>query len=164
MIRKTQIDWVASAILLSIVALVYQQIHTVMIPAGIAKGGPIENAAAYPRAIATIIGLLVIIEVVKRIVTQVFQESKDEWITISTLQRSVLLVLTFALYLGSLNLLGYHLSTAPFLFAIMAIAGEKQWLRSLVTGIVVSISLAFLFEILLKLVLPGGVFRLNIPW
>ena len=168
MIERKHMEWLASAVMLAVVAVVFQQVYTDMMEAGIARGGPFDNAATYPRAVAVIIGVLVIIEIIGRFIAPRSltegQTPDDGGVELQDLVRPALLIVVFAVYLGLLKFLGYHLATTPFLVAVMAIAGERHWGRVIVSSIVFAFVLAFVFEVLLKIVLPGGIFRLNIPW
>ncbi|WP_305984756.1 tripartite tricarboxylate transporter TctB family protein [Roseibium sp. MMSF_3544] len=144
-----------------IVVIVFQQIHTSMHEQGIASGGPYDNAAAYPRAIAIIISGLVLLQVLMELVS-----GSRERIPLSpaSLKRAVGLLVVFAIYLGCLGWLGYHLTTSPMVFAVMYICGARQIGKMLVAALAMSFGFAFVFERFLNVVLPGGVFNLNIPW
>jgi len=150
--------------MLAVIAVVFHQIFTEMTEAGIARGGPFQNAAAYPKTIAAIIGILLIVQMIGRFVGSGSSDVSEHGLGARVLVRPALLIVVFALYLGLLKILGYHLSTAPFLCSVMVIAGERQWSRLVPISIVFAFSLAFVFEVLLNIVLPGGIFRLNIPW
>ena len=166
MIERKHMEWVATAVMVVVVAVVFQQVYTDMMEAGIARGGPYENAASYPRSLAIILGVLVIIEVAGRFITPGSRAHEQASVGIETkyLGRPALLLVVFSLYLGLLRFLGYHLTTTPFLLSVMIIAGERRWGRIIITSLVFSFALAFVFEVLLKIVLPGGIFRFNIPW
>lgn len=165
LIQRKQVEWIASATMLAIVALVFQQIYTVMTAAGIARGGPFDNAASYPRLVAVVIGILVLIQIVGRFITPASSDTEgNEGLRLVEMRRPIALIVTFAVYLRLLGFLGYHLSSAPFLVVVMYIAGDRKWGRMIFSSIITAMVLAFVFEALLKIVLPGGLFRLNIPW
>ena len=88
----------------------------------------------------------------------------DEVIVLSSLRRPLAMLAVFALYLGVLGWLGYHLTTPPMIVAIMSVAGMRNAVLMIGSGLAMSICFAFLFEFFLRIVLPGGVFGLNIPW
>ena len=44
------------------------------------------------------------------------------------------------------------------------LGGLRRPLEIILVGLGVSFVLAFMFEVFLKIVLPGGIFALNIPW
>lgn len=74
------------------------------------------------------------------------------------------LVGLFVVYLFALGTLGYHLSTPPMLVALLWLGGYRRPVPALIYGLGISFGAAFLFEVFLKIVLPGGFWRLNIPW
>jgi len=163
--NQKKMEWYLLSLMLLIVAIVFWQVYTDMTQAGIASGGPLDNAAAYPRALAVILGLLVAI----RTLTKFFQTRKltkepVPVFSLSVIKKPGLLLLIFGLYLLGLKILGYHLMTSLFLFIVLYVAGERKLPQMLIFAMVSSITVAFIFEVLLKIVLPGGVFRINIPW
>ncbi|MEX3007107.1 tripartite tricarboxylate transporter TctB family protein [Hoeflea sp. TYP-13] len=170
MITPKQISWLITAFFVLVIAVVFQQIHTSMTEQGIASGGPYDNAAAYPRAVAVAIGVLVFIQVLidnfgsGRTVREHLRTEEGTGTELSLLKRPTLLLVIFAIYLGALNTLGYHLSTAPMIFAIMWCCGSRQALRLVLVALVMSFVFAYIFEKFLNVVLPGGIFALNIPW
>ena len=130
---------------------------------GIASGSPYDNAAAYPKAVAILIGILAAVQAV----TDLFRRSADSEAaayTWSSLRRPALLLVVFAAYLFLLGLLGYHLSTPVMIIAIMLLCGMRGPLEIVSAGVIISIVLAFFFEFYLKIVLPGGVFGIHMPW
>ena len=155
------VSFVVAAFFAIIVALVFQQVATSMTEQGIASGGPYDNAAAYPRAIAIIIAGLVLVQL---LVDRFTGAHRPEELPADALRRGAGLLIVFALYLGVLSWLGYHLTTTPMVFAIMWICGGRNIVRLLVAALLMSFAFAFTFEKFLNVVLPGGIFRLNIPW
>ena len=162
---QSKIEWFLLSFMFLIVAVVFWQIYAVMVPAGIASGGPYDNAASYPRVLAVILGLLTAVRLaVKSIQSKrSMTETHDKGVKPS-IRTSVLLLLIFAFYLMGLGFLGYHLTTAPFLVVLLYLVGERKWPLMLSFGVISSLAVAFVFEVLLKIVLPGGIFRINIPW
>ena len=63
------LSWLVALFFAVIIALVFQQIATSMTEQGIASGGPYDNAASYPRAIAIIIGVLIALQLVSERIT-----------------------------------------------------------------------------------------------
>ncbi len=150
-----------------IVGVVFQQIYTSMTEQGIASGGPYNNGAAYPRAIAIAIALLVAGQILIdsfKANTRAPAESENEKIGFSDLRRPLLLLIVFAIFLGLLDVVGYHLATTPLLLSIMLICGARDLIKLLIVALVMSFSFAFIFENFLNVVLPGGILNLNIAW
>lgn len=163
MFRKYQFtNWLVILGFIALIALVIQQVYTSMTEQGIASGGPYDNAAAYPMAVALFIGLLLLVQCC----VQLFGEGKDneELISSRPLFRPIGLLFVFGLYLALLGVLGYHLTTTPFIVLVMLLCGVRNLKTLLLTGFCVSFLFAFLFEYFLKIVLPGGLYQLNIPW
>lgn len=163
MLGNKQVNWLVIVFFAIIIAVVFQQIHTSMTEQGIATGGPYDNAAAYPRAIAIIIGALLVLQSA----VNVFQgrsASAETSLTLKQAQRPMALLGIFALYLGLLGVLGYHLTTTPMIIALLLVCGARTSLHAIVTALLIAFALAYFFEAHLKVVLPGGIFGLNIPW
>lgn len=160
MTTPRRMGWVVAAFFALIVALVFQQIATSMTEQGIASGGPYDNAADYPRTVAIFIGLLIGIQLIADNFSQVTEPVPDS----ISLKRPIALLVIFALYLVALSPFGYHLTTTPMVFAIMWVCGARQIGRLIIAAIAMSFGFAFIFEKFLNVVLPGGMFGLNIAW
>ena len=63
MLSVKTLQWMVYGFLAIIVAIVFQQVYTSMTEQGIASGGPYNNGAAYPRAIAITIGVLLVCQI-----------------------------------------------------------------------------------------------------
>jgi hypothetical protein len=50
------------------------------------------------------------------------------------------------------------------LAAIMVLCGLRRPTVIVASALAIAFGLAYFFEVYLKVVLPGGVFHLNIPW
>jgi hypothetical protein len=76
--------------------------------------------------------------------------------------RNVLLtLLPLVLYAVLLETLGFPLTTFLFLIFLLRVIKPRSWSRCLITALIVSVTSFFLFEILLKVQFPPGVFNLN---
>lgn len=155
-------EWSAVALMLVLVALVFQQIRDVLGPAGMAEGGPYDNAAAYPRGVAILLLGLVVLQIVFQAVAH--RRSRGEELAPRHLLRPAAVILIFGLYLGVLGTLGFHLTSAPMMFAIMLACGWRRWWQMAFASVGISFGVAWFFESQLDVVLPGGIFNLNIPW
>lgn len=164
MITPKQLSWIITAFFAAIVAVVFYQISTSMTEQGIASGGPYDNGAAYPRAVAIAICVLAAMQLAIDHIWAKSGPRRDAPATLADLKRPALLLVVFAIYLNVLTLLGYHLTTTPMIIAIMWICGARQIGRLLLAALVMSFVFAYLFEKILNVVLPGGVLGLNIPW
>ena len=143
-----------------VIAIVFYEIATSMTEQGIASGGPYDNAAAYPRAVAIVIGIFVVLA----LTMDRAPVGDGDAIAVRDLRRPALLLLIFAIYLFALGYLGYHLATTPMLMAVMILGGARSPVEIIAASAGVAFALAWFFEAFLKIVLPGGIFSLNIAW
>lgn len=149
---------------MALVAVVFHQLNTDLVEQGIASGDAFHNAAFYPRAVAVLIIVFIFIRAVTLSIEIRNASQEGPATKVSDLFRPAQLVLLFGLYLYLLGLLGYHLTTAPFIASVMIIGGDRKPIPTVLFSVAVAFLIAFLFEKYLKIVLPGGVFSLNIPW
>lgn len=163
-IRRKHVTWLIVLFFVAIIAVVFQQILTSMTEQGIATGGPYDNAAAYPKAIAVLIGFLIALQAVVSLLNPEGLVDVEEEFSISELTRPIGLLLIFGTYLALLGLLGYHLTTAPMILGIMVLCGMRLSVSTAIKSLLIAFALAYAFEAYLKVVLPGGIFGLNIPW
>lgn len=163
-IRKKSLSYVVLIFFILIIAVVFQQIYTSMAEQGINSGGPYDNAAAYPQAVSIIIAFLLFLQFMLSPLISKGDVFDNSVIEISVLKRPITLLVLFWVYLSFLGYLGYHLTTPPMVFFVMILCGMKLPIRTAGISLIVSFLFAYLFEVFLKIVLPGGVFRLNIPW
>ena len=162
-IGKKQVETIAVVFLSMVVAVVFQQIYTSLAEQGISTGGPYDNAAAYPRGVAILMAFLLAIQVC----VFCFADGSKKPAKLAKFSDLILpfsLLLIFAVYLGLLGHLGYHLTTPPMIISIMLLCGMRNLLAIVGSSVGISLTLAFLFERFLNVVLPGGIYRLNIPW
>jgi putative tricarboxylic transport membrane protein len=162
-LTRNHAEWLVILLFVGLIAIVFQQISTSMTEQGIASGSPYDNAAAYPRAVAILMGALLLCIVAIRLVVSKSGAPVPSLET-SSLRRPVILLLVFAAYLGGLGTLGYHLTTPLLIMAILLISGIRNKWEIVLFGFGVSLFLAFMFEVFLNIVFPGGIFGLNIPW
>ncbi len=155
------IQWIAIAFFAGLVALVFQQIATSMTEQGIASGGPYDNAATFPKSVAiAIVGLLA----VQIVVGFLDRSPTEDGVILADLKRPIAMLIVFAIYLATLTPLGYHLTTAPMIFAVMWICGARNLGALISTTLGIAFVAAFIFEKFLSVVLPGGMFALHMPW
>ena len=161
---RNQAEWLILVFFMALVGVVFQQIGTDLQEQGIASGDAFHNAAFYPRVVALMmIGVAFIRAVALAVEVRKAQPDLPQ-VKAGELFRPLQLLLLFGLYLSLLDVLGYHLLTAPFIAVVMVIAGDRKLLPTAAFSLAVAFLVAFLFEKYLKVVLPGGVFSLNIPW
>ena len=157
-------EWVAIGFFAALGALVFQQIATSMAEQGIASGGPYDNAASYPRNIAILMLALLAVQLVRELMRFGGSAELDEAPSQAGLRRAVGLLLVFVTYLFCLDWFGYHLSTAPMAAIVMLLCGLRNPIKIIGLALAMSLVLAFVFEKILNVVLPIGIFGLTIPW
>lgn len=164
MIKRKHLTWLIAAFFAGIVAIVFQQIHTSMTEQGIASGGPYDNGAAYPRAVAIAIAVLFILQMITDYIMRTGNRAGEVIADPTELRRPVLLLVIFGVYLGLLDTLGYHLTTAPMILLVTLLCGARSLWKLVAVALFAAFSLAYVFENFLNIVLPGGIFHLNIAW
>lgn len=164
-IGKKHVEWLAVALFLAVIGLVYQQAATSMAEQGIASGGPYDNAAAYPKTIAAVLALLTAIQALLQILrARRAQAASEDAVPLGQLARPASLVLIFAAYLAALGIVGYHIATPIMLAALMLLCGIRRPLATVAPAVLISLGFSYIFEAWLKIVLPGGLLHLNIAW
>lgn len=169
MTSSRTLNLAALGFLLAVIVIVFWQIGTDLKEQGIASGGPYDNAAAYPYAIAVFVGILLIIQLTielskNKAEPQARASQATEDIQPSDLHRAGMMLAIFAAYVMVLTTIGYHLATAPMICAIMWICGMRNLLKIAISSIVIATGFAFIFEVFLNVVLPLGIWNIFIPW
>ena len=168
MASSRTLNFFALGFLLAVVVTVFWQIGTDLKEQGIASGGPYDNAAAYPRIIAILAAVLLAfqfgIEILKGKAAPEAEGGQLAEIQPSDLGRAGMILVVFALYLMVLTTIGYHLTTAPLIFAIMWICGMRNALKMVLSSVAIATGFAFVFEVFLNVVLPLGIWDIFISW
>ncbi|MEM8580674.1 MAG: tripartite tricarboxylate transporter TctB family protein [Pseudomonadota bacterium] len=163
MVSSKSLNLIALGFFLIVITVVFWQIETDLTEQGIASGGPYDNAASYPRAIAVFIGVLLALQLAvelfkgKAVPLKEREETKD-------IGRAGMMLAIFGVYLLTLTTIGYHLATAPMIFAIMWVCGMRKPLKMVLSSVAIATGFAFLFEVFLNVVLPLGTWNIFIPW
>lgn len=158
-------EWLVVVLIVAVIGLVFQQAATSMAIQGIASGGPYNNAAAYPKMIAVALALLIGAQgMIQALRARKPTLDSGKQVQVHELLRPGAFVGIFAIYLGSLGFLGYHIATPLMLAALMLLGGIRRPLAILLPISMISFGFAYVFEAWLKIVLPGGILHLNIAW
>lgn len=163
MLENLKRSWPIATFFVIIIAIVFQQISTSFVEQNMASGGPYDNAASYPRIVAIMIGLLLIVQLLMKgngFNSSDIPEGADKKATL----RAILLIGIFGIYIYTLKFLGYQIGTPLMIFSVTLLCGDKRYFRAAIFAILASLSIAFVFEQLLNVVLPGGFLRIHIPW
>lgn len=154
-IRDYAFDWIAWTILAAIPTTIYWQSATSLSEQGVARGGPMENAALFPRIVASIMAVLVVWLAVSIFLGRVRKKSPLAGGPGTRL--AFVATAYFITYLIVLPYAGYHLATPVLGFLMFWLLGIRP-ITAVAGGIALSLVTAFVFEGLLNVVLPVGVF------
>lgn len=158
-IRSHAYDWIVWALFLAVPLVIFWQSATSLQEQGVADGGPMENAAQFPRLIAWIMLGLAGLNGLRLLRGRVRETSPV--MPTPTTRLALMATGYFLLYLVTLPYLGYHLST-PVLNSAMLLLFGLRLLPSLAGGIAMSLIVAAVFEGLLNVVLPVGIFQISL--
>lgn len=140
------------------VLLVFYDVNTSMVEQGIAKGDAYQNAAAYPIVLSIILILCISLVIFRKLIFRNIEKTN----LIFDLKHIQLFII-FCIYLIFLDMIGYHLLTPILLFITSFIYGERNWFITIIYSIIISLLIALIFEELLNVVLPVGVFEIALP-
>lgn len=158
-IRDYAFDWIVWALFLALPLVILWQSATSLEEQGVASGGPMVNAALFPRMIAwLLLGLAVING--GRIAFGLIRKPSPAEATPTT-RLALIATATFIVYLIALPVAGYHLAT-PVLIAVLLKTLGLPFIVSLIGGVGMSLFVAAVFEGALNVVLPVGLFRIAV--
>lgn len=167
-IRRLYAEALAAAVCLGVAGLVFQQAATDLAEQGIASGGPYDNAASYPVTVAICLVMLVALQIgaslVGRLSRRPAPDGAEGDVTLRSLARPAAALAVLVAYVLLLKPLGYYIATLAMMAAIMAVCGLRNWLAVAVVVVVVTFGLAWVFEVVLLVSMPGGLFDLHMPW
>ena len=146
-------------LLVGAVTLVFYDINTSMVEQGIAKGDAYQNAAAYPTVLSIILIACIGLVSLRNLILSKNIEETELIFDLKHIQ----LFIIFCIYLIFLDMVGYHLLTPILLFITSFIYGERNWFITIIYSIIISLLIALIFEELLNVVLPVGVFEIALP-
>jgi putative tricarboxylic transport membrane protein len=152
-------DWIAWLFFAAIPAVIFWQSATSLAEQGAAGGGPLENAAFYPRVIATLMTIVVIVQGVRLLLGRVQQASPFE--AAEGTRLALALTGLFVVYLVSLPYAGFHIAT-PVLLVCMTCAMGVRPVPAVLGSAALWLSASYVFEGFLNVVLPVGIFNLTL--
>ena len=145
-------------LLVGAILLVFYDVNTSMVEQGIAKGDAYQNAAAYPIVLSIILIFCISLVICRNLIFRNIEKTN----LIFDLKHIQLFII-FCIYLIFLDMVGYHLLTPILLFITSFIYGERNWFITIIYSIIISLLIALIFEELLNVVLPVGVFEIALP-
>lgn len=155
--RDHSYDWIAWGTFAAIPLVIFWQCATSLADQDAASGGPMENAALYPRILAVVMTVLVIIQAGRLCFGAVVQLSplKASAETI----RACCATGLFVAYLVCLPVIGFHIAT-PVLCLAMFLLLRTGLVAAVSGAILLWLATSFIFEGLLNVVLPVGIFNI----
>jgi putative tricarboxylic transport membrane protein len=156
-LRDYAYDWIAWAMFAAIPVLIFWQSATSLTEQGVASGGPMQNAALFPRIIAFAMTLLVAVLGLRLVLGRVRRPSPLH--AAEGTRLALAATALFFVYLIVLPRAGFHLATPVLGFLMFWLLGIRP-LAALAGGTALSLVTAFVFEGLLNVVLPVGVFNI----
>lgn len=165
--------WLVLGAMFGVVALVFQQIATSLTDQGAASGDALMNAALFPRWIAFAIGGLGLIVAAQMLLRGAPAGGNDapaneadappEPPARLRLQEAAIIVLTL-IYLVILEPVGFHIATFLVFGAMFLVLDARPVWKALAASAVLTLVSSFVFEGLLKVVLPVGFANLTPPY
>lgn len=149
---------------LALAGLVFQQTATSFVEQGAASGGAMFNAALYPEILAWSLILLSaarLIDIFRKLPGGYAAASMDRASGEFALPRALIATGLLVIYLICLKPLGYHLATPVFMFALFWLLGTRNLLLAAALAVTTSLTMSFMFEYLLNVILPVGMFGIG---
>ncbi|WP_336057130.1 tripartite tricarboxylate transporter TctB family protein [Nitratireductor sp. CH_MIT9313-5] len=156
--RAHAFDWIAWIFFASIPVVIFWQSATSLAEQGAASGGPLDNAALYPRVIAALMSVAVAIHGIRLLLGRVQGQSALE-VGVGT-RLGIALAALFVGYLLLLPHAGFHIAT-PVLLIVMTRALGLGIVPAVLGSVALWLGASFVFEGLLNVVLPVGMFNIT---
>ncbi|OSP56377.1 tripartite tricarboxylate transporter TctB family protein [Pseudoruegeria sp. SK021] len=156
-------EWIALGAFVALALFVHQQILGPLTDAGYADGDAVNNAALFPRLIANLILGLCAIQFVQLLRRRV--QLSAEFMYDAPRENALRCLVGFGIlvgYLLGLPVLGFYPATVLFLLAMfLTLKTRPVWIAALV-AVLLTLAIGFVFEELLRVVLPLGRFGLTL--
>jgi hypothetical protein len=157
--RDHGFDWIVWALFLGLPPLVMHQAATSLAEQGVASGGPLENAAVFPLSVAWVLAGLCVIHALRLIAGHVAKPSPVEGTP--TTRLALVGAGAFVAFLLLLGTLGYYIAATLLLVALMRLLGVG-WVISILATVAMTVGVGFIFEGLLNVVLPLGLWKITL--
>ena len=155
--RDYAFDWIAWIVFAAVPATIFWQSATALDAEGVASGGPMENAAFYPRIVASVMCGLLAWHAIQLGLARVRDRTPLRGAVATRL--ALLATALFVVYLIVLPYAGFHLATPLLCFLLFRML-RIGLIAAMAGGLGLSVALAFVFEAMLNVVLPVGVFNI----
>ena len=158
-IRDNAYDWLAWLLFAAVPVVIFWQSATSLAEQGAASGGPLENAALYPRVVATVMTAIVIIQALRLLLGRVATRSGFRMESGTPL--AIALSVLFVAYLIALPYAGFHIVTPLLCISMIWVFGIPP-VAAILGGAMLWIGASYIFEGLLNVVVPVGIFNLTL--
>jgi hypothetical protein len=158
--------WLIYALFALVIAAILYSVNTSLEEQGAASGDALMDASMFPLQVITIMGLLLVADVVRLLVSKANSESDANEaseteapirkIDITRIGIFVIATLGYQLMLDSV---GYLLLTPFYLMIVFRAFNAANLVWSSIGALVVSSTLFYLFENVLNVILPIGLLR-----
>ena len=181
--KKAVFEGIALLLFVAVAGIVFFETNTHFVEEGAASGGAMENAALFPELLAGAIVILCALHFARmawtgriekarsstapegpaRMQTKL-EASEENPANERPLTRAFICLAAFIAYLLVVDLIGYHIATPVWLAIQFAALGVKNLLLVAATSILGSLLVASIFEGMLNIVLPVGIFEIVLPF
>lgn len=148
-------DWLVTMLALALSVVVYFEVTGSLADQNAASGGPMRDAAYFPRLLGWVILFLAVTNLLKLAVERETPEAVSDKEPPRRTSLALLAGALFIAYLLFLPPVGYYVATPILLAALIRLFGVG-WFRSVVSSLVYTLAVAWVFEGLLNVILPLG--------
>ncbi len=165
---------------LAVVVLVFFQTNTHFVEEGAASGSAMDNAALFPELAAGAILALAALQAV-RLATSAIRglpgsagealadsnapagQTPEERSAERPLAKAIACFAAFVAYLLAVDWIGYHIATPVWMAVQFGVLGVRNPMVLVSISLAASLAVAYVFEGMLNIVLPVGIFEIALP-
>lgn len=149
---------------LALAGLVFYETGTSFVEQGAASGGAMFNAALYPEILGWVLivfSAVRLVDIGRATIRARRLPKAPEADGPVDLRKALMWTGLVVVYLICLKPLGYHLTTPVFMFACFFLLGTRNLILAAGLAILASLTMSFMFEYLLNVILPVGMFGIG---
>lgn len=163
---------------LAVVVLVFFQTNTHFVEEGAASGSAMDNAALFPELAAGAILALAALQAVRLARSAIgglpgsagetsadsgAEQTSEERAAERPLAKAIACFAAFVIYLLAVDWIGYHIATPVWMAAQFGVLGVRNPIVLVPISLGASLAVAYVFEGMLNIVLPVGIFEIALP-